>query len=296
MKCKKCKEKAVFQNPDLCKKHFIEYFEEKFYSTISKFSLIKKSDKIAVACSGGKDSTATLYLLAKKYKDVTALAIDEGIKDYRDKTLVDLNKFCKKNKIKLKVISFKKEFKKSLDQLVPKGKKKGYLPCTICGVMRRYLLNKYSRNFDVIVFGHNLDDEAQSIMMNFLRNNLKANARLGPRTGLIEDKKFTPRVKPLYFIKEKETMAYCFLTGILGSFNECPYVVDSFRAKVRDWLNKVEEKNPGTKENIIHNFLYILPKLKTHFKTDEKVNACKYCSEPSQNEVCKACLLIEELI
>lgn len=295
MKCKRCGKRAAFTNPNLCSDHFIGYFEEKFYSTIDKFSLLEKSDKIAVATSGGKDSTATLYLLSKRYEDVTALAIDEGIEGYRDHTLKDLRSFCKKNKIKLKIISFKKEFKTSLDKLIKKGGEYGS-PCTVCGVIRRYLLNKHSRDYDVIVFGHNMDDEAQSIMMNFLRNNLSASARLGPRTGLVEDDKFTPRVKPLYFIKEKETTAYCFLTGILGSFNECPYVVDSFRASVRDWLNKVESERPGAKENIINNFLKILPKLKKHYHTTEPVNACKYCGEPTQRDVCKACELLRKLV
>ena len=65
MNCNKCQEKAIFKNPELCKEHFIEYFEDKVKQTIDKFELAKKEKNIAVAVSGGKDSLTVLYLLKK---------------------------------------------------------------------------------------------------------------------------------------------------------------------------------------------------------------------------------------
>src|SRR3989338_6088965 len=106
MKCDKCSGNAIMQNcsvqlknpleikpSNLCKSHFIEYFEGKVAGTISEYGLIEKTDKIAVAASGGKDSTALLYLLNKFHGNVDAIAIDEGIKGYRDKSLEYLKKF-----------------------------------------------------------------------------------------------------------------------------------------------------------------------------------------------------------
>ncbi|HAB51479.1 MAG TPA: tRNA lysidine(34) synthetase TilS, partial [Ignavibacteriales bacterium] len=63
-------------------------------------------------------------------------------------------------------------------------------PCTICGIFRRYLLNKKSKELKLtkLATGHNLDDEAQSIMMNQMKNNMNASARLGPKTGISNDK------------------------------------------------------------------------------------------------------------
>ena len=55
MKCSKCKEKSVFEKPSLCKKHFIQYFENKVKKMIKEFKLIKEKEKICVAVSGGKD-------------------------------------------------------------------------------------------------------------------------------------------------------------------------------------------------------------------------------------------------
>ena len=47
-------------------------------------------------------------------------------------------------------------------------------PCTICGIFRRYLLNKKSKElgFTKLATGHNLDDECQSILMNQFKNNI----------------------------------------------------------------------------------------------------------------------------
>ena len=39
--------------------------EEKVRETIEKYSLFRKNEKIAVALSGGKDSTSILYILKK---------------------------------------------------------------------------------------------------------------------------------------------------------------------------------------------------------------------------------------
>ncbi len=293
MKCKKCEKKSVMANLGYCENHFIDYFEKTVYDTIKKYCLIAKNDKIVVAVSGGKDSISVLSILNKKYENVTALAIDEGINNYRDKTLVDLKRFCKTNNIRLKIISFKKEFKKSLDAILKENPKEH--PCTVCGVLRRYLLNKHSHSFDVIVTGHNLDDEAQTIMMNLLKGQPDLLARLGPRTGLLTSKKFTKRVKPLYFLTEKEVRAYSFLKKFGISFNECPYMHDSYRGEVQVQINVLENRNPGTKINIIKNHLKVLPSIKKRYTVSKEINYCKVCKEPSSQSVCNRCNLLFRL-
>ena len=155
MKCSKCEKIAVIemQHGKLCSGLFISYFENKVFKTIQKFQLIDRNDLICIATSGGKDSLTVLYLV-KKYLErnnmdsnkLVALAINEGIADYRDKTLDDLKAFCFEHEVKLTVASFEKDFGATLDEAYPKinlvTKKK---PCNVCGVWRRYLLNKYAK-------------------------------------------------------------------------------------------------------------------------------------------------------
>jgi len=285
-------------NVFLSNSEYIKYFEKKVFKTILKYKLISKNDKIAVAFSGGKDSTAVLYILNKlkdrlKFK-LEAIAIDEGIKNYRSITLKAAKKFCKENNIKLHTFSYKNEFSFTLDKMV---KKTSNSPCNICGTFRRYLLNKYSvkLKFTKLATGHNLDDEAQSILMNLFKNNTAINARLGPITGIIKSEKFIPRIKPLYLMPQKEVAIYAFLKGFKIEHVECPNAKNSFRNDIQTFLNDFEAKYPGTKNSIINSFLEILPLLKEKYKTEAKLTFCKLCKEPSSKEICNACSFLKEI-
>ncbi|MAG16122.1 TIGR00269 family protein [Candidatus Woesearchaeota archaeon] len=292
-KCSNCNNNAIITTEKaFCKEHFVKYFEDKVISTITKFKLVSSNDKIIVASSGGKDSTTVLYILKKYFGKVEALAIDEGIPRYRSKTLEDLEKFCKRESIPLKIYSYKKEFDFSLNEALKI--KKDLSPCYMCGVLRRYLLNTKARNFTKIATGHNLDDEAQSIMMNLVKSQIPLLARLGPITDTAEDKNFVPRIKPLYFCTEKEVATYAFVNNFATRFTQCPHSHDSFRAFVRDALNDYEIEHKGAKKNLVNNFLKLLPKMKSNQK-DLHLNHCSNCGEPSSKELCKACSLVNSI-
>ena len=303
MSCKFCKTKPVItltnSNINLCKSCFIKYFERKALKTIRQYELLKKGDHVVVAVSGGKDSLSVLNLL-NKLKDkmkltITALLIDEGIKNYRDKSIEDAKKFCKEKKIKLEIASYKKNFGKTLDDM--KKKNKNTIACSMCGVFRRSLLNKKSRELkaDKLATGHNLDDEAQSILMNQLRHNIALSSRLGPITGVKKDPRFIPRIKPFYFLTEKEVATYAYLHNLVNDFNECTYCEESYRFEIRDILNGMEQRHPGTKHALVASFIEILPLLKNKFK-DVEIKSCKNCGEPSSSEICNVCQLIEKIL
>lgn len=292
--CKFCIKKPIIN--DLCKSHFISYFEKKVYDCIDKYELILPNSKILVGVSGGKDSLTVLHLLHKKYLNVTAYIVDEGIQGYRDKTILDAEKFCKDRNIQLIKESIKDNFGITLDETIPKIKQN---PCGVCGVFRRYLLNKH-REYDLLATGHNMDDEIQSLFMNLAKNRIELLVRLGPKPGIISSEKFLHRIKPLYFCTEKEVMAYAYIMGFKTTFIECPYAKNSFRAIVRDEINTYESKMKGTKENIIHNFMKILPKIQKFYieSSGSKINnvpTCIHCGEPSALEICYACSLKKEL-
>ncbi len=278
MECSACKKKAVYQHPDYCKQHFIEYFDKKVLETIKKYDLVSKGQKICVATSGGKDSLTILHIMNNYFGNVTALAVDEGISDYREHTLADLKKFCEERNIPLMIKSYEEVLGKKLDDIVPNISGS---PCASCGTARRYLLNKFSKGFDVIATGHNMDDEAQAVMMNLLKNNngimKRQNIKTSQRDG------FTIKIKPLYFMKEKEIRAYALLQGWQVSFTECPYIQESFRHDVQEALNH----NPELKEGLVRFNL----KIKEENESKKKTAYCKQCNEPSTHEVCNFCRL-----
>jgi uncharacterized protein (TIGR00269 family) len=88
-------------------------------------------------------------------------------------------------------------------------------------------------------------------------------------------------------LKEKEIMAYAFLNKFNVPFIECPFASESFRGHIRDWLNKLELENPGTKENIVNKYLSITTALKSG--DDKFLDECPLCGYPSSGGLCKAC-------
>jgi tRNA-5-methyluridine54 2-sulfurtransferase len=301
MQCHKCEQKAVLelQHGPICKNHFISYFETKVFKTINKFQLIDREDTICVATSGGKDSLTVLYLTKKycaKYNipaTIFALGVDEGIMNYREKTISDLKDFCKEHDTPLHLVSNKEEFGKTLDEAYPiinKGTKKK--TCNVCGVWRRFLLNKHAKRLGAtkVVTGHNLDDEAQVILMNLFKANTKLAGRIGPSTGTQEQDQFIQRVKPLYMCSDKEVRLYTLLKGFNVQYSECPYAQTGYRYEIQDMLNNFEAKFKGTKLGIIHSFLDLLPQLKQRdIEKNESVGSCIECGEASNNDTCNAC-------
>jgi len=302
MKCNQCNAKSVIKltnsEVSLCKKHFNYYFEKKVRKTIRIYKMVGKEDVIGVAVSGGKDSMSLLYVLDMIFKPskvkLIAIAVDEGIEGYRDPNFKFVKKFCKELDIPLKTYSFKKEIGKTLDQITNKDKET--IPCTYCGVFRRRLLNDAALGLKVnkLATGHNLDDEAQSILMNQFRKNPRASAILGPVTGIKDDEKFVRRIKPFYFLTEKEVATFAFINGILDKYVECPNAIRGYRRVVQEMLNDFENKHAGTKHNIVSSFLSTLDVIKGSFK-DSKINSCKKCGSATSKDICRACILIERI-
>ncbi len=258
--------------------------ERNFTKTIAKENMVKKGDSIAVGVSGGKDSMVLLHLMNKLRKKVPikifAITIDEGIKGYRNKSLAVVADLTKEMEIEHHVFSFKDEIGASLDEL------KESKFCTKCGVFRRYMLNKKSRELGAtkLAVGHNLDDEAQSVLMNVMRGDV---GRIKRKNG---NNKFVPRIKPLKNIPEKELVAYAIINNIPYFEGECPYSFDNMRRDVQTIINEMEAKHPGTKNQIVKFGQKV-----RFVKEPQNIKDCSKCGEPSSQEVCKACQLREEV-
>ncbi len=280
---------------------FIKYFEKKVRNTIRKYKLLDRKEKAAVAVSGGKDSTACIYMIKKLGYDVEGITINPSIGEFSKKNTENLVSFCKKNDIKLHEFSFKKEFGLTLRAILSRLKKKGKdcSSCMICGILKRYLLNKYSKKlkFDVIATGHNLDDEAQAFLMNIFRNDFTRAIRQGPVSGIVRSKKFVRRVKPLYLVSEAEVIRYTRLKKFPVKYGRCPCSNEAYRRQFIDILDKFEKKHPPVKYNIVR-FHEAMAKniIAGNSKENEQdIISCEACGEPSSQKRCKACLILDEL-
>lgn len=276
-------------------KDFIQKFENKVIRTIDKYKLATKKDKIIVACSGGKDSTTALYLLKKFGYNVEAMHINLLMGTWSKQNLQNIKKFCKDNKIKLHVYSIRDEIGYSICYIKSIVQQKAKLKqCTICGILRRWLINKKARELGAtkLATGHNLDDEAQTIIMNWIKGNPWLSTNLGPVVGTIQDKKFVTRIKPLYFCKEKDIRKYSEAMNFPVLYQRCPCVIDATRHEIRNQLDEFEKRNKNIKENIVNSFLEIQKLLRQKI-IKNKLIYCKKCGEPSRNEICNACKIIQ---
>jgi len=300
--CSKCKGSAVVYIPygkeNLCRKHFVEGFEKRVRRTVREFRMVGKGDRIGAAISGGKDSLAMLHILKEVCDsmrvELVALSVDEGIEGYREGTLKVAEASCNKLGVEHRVLSFKKEIGITVDEIA--ARKERMRTCSYCGVFRRWVLNKTAREMGLnkLAVGHNLDDAAQTVLMNFLRNEPFRLARFGPRGGVVEHELFVDRIKPLIRIPERESAVYSIVREMGVKFGRCPYAHEAFRDRVRSFLNELEEEFPGTKFRVFNSFMSLRGVLGEKFKSDEKPIKCKECGEPSSQEVCMRCQMLDE--
>ena len=137
-------------------------------AAVDRYDMIDDGDKIAVGVSGGKDSLALLYALARlrsfypKHFEVIAITLD-----YRfggmDGDYSEIQKLC--DSLDVKYIVKKTDL---WDVIFNIRKEKN--PCSLCAKMRRGILHDTAKEYgcNKIALGHHLDDAAETFMMNLL--------------------------------------------------------------------------------------------------------------------------------
>ena len=167
--------------------------------------------------------------------------------------------------IEHKVVSFKDSFNITLDDMMKIPNHRG--SCTYCGVFRRWIINRAARDFSAtkIATGHNLDDETQAILMNYLEGNVDNLTKIGPKT---ESKSplFTPKIKPLREIPEKEIGLYALAKDLEIHLAGCPYSQESFRGEIGEILKNLSKEHP----TIMYSTLRGFDKIKEALKKENK--------------------------
>lgn len=291
MKCRVCGKEASIRltayNTALCAEDFLAFFEKRVVQTIQKYNLIEKSDVPLVAVSGGKDSLSLWHIMHLAGYPADAIYIDLGIGEYSQVSFEKAKAAAARLKRRIYRFSMPALFEKGLEELSRKMKR---APCSLCGFIKRYLMNRacVDGGYTVLATGHNLDDEASALLGNLLywkEDYLwrKSIALEGRGTYLAK------KVKPFFLCSEREAAAYAILRGIDYVYEECPYSVDAKTLLYKGLLNKVEEVSPATKIRFVKGYL----KKVREQETQADAGRCARCGYPSYAEVCNFCRLFE---
>ncbi len=139
----------------------------KFENAIIRFNMLKKGDLVIVACSGGPDSVALLYLLnhvRKKYD--LKLAVAHINHKLRGKESEEDERFVKRLARDLGLDFYAKSF-----EVGSIAKKKKLSIEEAAREVRYDYLNSLARRIkaDRIALGHNADDQAETVLMRLIR-------------------------------------------------------------------------------------------------------------------------------
>jgi uncharacterized protein (TIGR00269 family) len=287
---------ARYSGEHLCDAHFRASVEKRVHRELRQQGPFKEG-RIAVALSGGKDSVVTLRLLHETFAanprvEIRAVTIDEGIAGYRPPSIDVARRHCEALGIEHTVLSYEETAGVTMDRVVVHPARV-HAPCAYCGVLRRRNLNEAARRVGAthLATGHNLDDVAQSILMNHLRGDVDRLAKMGPHRGDKVQPGLVPRVLPLRVIPEKEVALYAILRGFEFHDGECPYAAEATRGRYRDVLLDLEEHEPGTRHALVAGYDKLAPLL----RSEAKLGACATCGEPTSGVTCRACALVESV-
>src|SRR2546427_4639234 len=247
--CDRCGAPAVewirYSGDHLCREHFLDFVERRVKRELRSQVDLRGGERIAIGMSGGKDSSTTAALLARVFEnrrdvELLGVTIDEGVASYRPPGIEYARRLCARLRVEHPVLAYAETVRHGMDDVVDVDPEA--IPCSYYGPFRREALNRAAREVDATYVATclNLDDTAQSILMNVARGDIEKLARMGPhetrQPGLV------PRIQPLRMIPEKEVYLYALLSGIEFHDATCPYAERAQRGRFRDIVHRLEEQ------------------------------------------------------
>ena len=319
MQCDNCGEEAVmhaaYSGLHMCAEHFCRSVDSRVRKRIREDALLSDDatpedpETWLVGLSGGKDSVVLTHVLHDTFEadprvELVALTIHEGIEGYRDASLNACLELTGDLDIEHEVVSYADEYDLEMDD-VAADDPLDMAPCAYCGVFRRDALSRYAEEYgaDKLLTGHNLDDEAQTAMMNLLSGDVRQvakhfDASLGSfQEREVDDDPFVPRAKPLRDIPEKEVALYAHFRDLSTHMAECPHASEAYRGEIRQHLHDLEEDHPGTRHSIMSGYEELARIAAEAYRGDGDgpQGRCDHCGAPTNNATCRTCELVDEL-
>ena len=318
MECDKCDREAVmhaaYSGGHLCGRHLRRSVEKRVRRRVREDALLpatatpEEPDTWVIGLSGGKDSVVLTHILEETFGtdprvELIALSIHEGIEGYRDASLDACVELTEDLGLRHEVVSYESEFDVRMDDVADEDPL-DMAPCAYCGVFRRDLLERYADDLgaDKLLTGHNLDDEAQTALMNVLEGDVTQiakhfDASLGSFEDRHEGTDFVPRAKPLRDVPEKEVALYAQLAELPAHITECPHASEAYRGEIQRLLWKLEENHPGTRHSIMSGYEELAELTAERYRGEsaDDLGECERCGSKTGSRICRKCRLIESV-
>ncbi len=296
MKCTRCRAPAEVQlrahNAAFCRPCFVFFFQRQVERAIESERMFGRGERLLVAVSGGKDSLALWDVLAELGYDATGLYVGLGIGSYSALSHQKAAAFAERRGLPLRTVDLENEGGLAVPAVAQVTRR---VPCSACGTMKRHWFDAAAIDgrFDVLVTGHNLDDEAARLMGNVLRWQKDHLARQRP-VLVPTHPRFVRKVKPLFLTSEYETAVYAFMRGIDYIVDECPNAAGATQLVYKDALNRIEAASPGTKLAFVKEFLRAAQPAFAAADRDPPRD-CERCGMPAYGSLCAYCRLVDEM-
>lgn len=220
------------------------YISKQVSKAITDYQMLKDSDKVAVAVSGGKDSLTLLHILNARRKfvpikyELLAVHIDLGYPCMHPKIL---SEYFKSQGISYHI--------QRLDIL--KGKTRKDISCFWCSWNRRKALFEVASCFGCtkVALGHHKDDIIETILMNlFFHGEISA---MSPKQELFKGK--IVLIRPLAYVEEEMIKRFTKGAGFPHQSCSCPNSITSKRTKVSNIIKGLEKVCPEIRTNIFRS-------------------------------------------
>jgi len=289
-----CREPAIIDlprhNANFCGEHLLQLCRRQVEKAIADHDMLAPGDRVLVAVSGGKDSLAVWDMLTELGYQADGVYLGLGIGDYSDESAVYAREYAEQRGLRLRTIDLRDEYGYDIPTAADATRR---VPCSACGLSKRHLFDAAARDggYDVVVTGHNLDDEAAVLFGNTLRWDVEYLGRQLPVLPARDG--FPKKAKPLMRLTERETAAWCIVRGIDYQVEECPMAAGNKHLAYKAALNAIERDSPGAKAAFYLNFVErMAPLLAAGTQAAAgALHSCDRCGAPTTGEVCAFCAL-----
>lgn len=306
MKCRKCSGKAALHMRQhklaLCKDHYLNWIPEQTQRFIHDYEMFIPADRVLVAVSGGKDSLVLWDVLSRLGYQVDGLYIGLGIDGgfgYSAESQRITEDFAAKRELNLITYDVSEHEGSDIPTAASLTRRGRERPCSICGLAKRHIMNRIAvdNDYDILVTGHNLDDEAAVLFVNTINWLSAYLQRQGPvlqkRSGLVK------KAKPFFRFYERETAAYAILQGIEYMYDEYPHADGAKSLYYKELLNRLEADRPGAKLSFYLSFLRAKETMSFISQSDGvelSLHPCPSCGQPtSAPDICTYCRTWDEV-